>query len=151
MEKLALISQAVSLSVIFYVVTYFLIIWQWPVTLLSIFLSTYFLYLFSDGQRSPFPTPSGDNVQQTRTLCATFRKMISRRYINNSGYGVSLMWLPEKFYEMLPFLYAIGGVIAISYINTPLGYISGFLLILTAVLIFMMRRDYRQGRVNKKN
>jgi hypothetical protein len=46
MEKLALISQAVSLSVIFYVVTYFLITWHWPETLLSIFVSMCLLYLF---------------------------------------------------------------------------------------------------------
>jgi hypothetical protein len=46
MEKLTLISQTVSLSVIFYVVTYFLITWQWPETLLSVYMSTYFLYLF---------------------------------------------------------------------------------------------------------
>jgi hypothetical protein len=46
MEKVALISQAISLSVIFYVVTYFLVTWQWPHTLLSIFVSTSFLYLF---------------------------------------------------------------------------------------------------------
>jgi len=47
MERLTLISQALSLSVIFYVITYFLITLQWPHTLLSIFMSTYFLYLFS--------------------------------------------------------------------------------------------------------
>jgi hypothetical protein len=47
MEKLVLISLAVSLSVIFYVVTYFLITWQWPQTFLSVFMSTCFLYLFS--------------------------------------------------------------------------------------------------------
>ena len=46
MEKLALVSLAVSLSVIFYVVTYFLITWQWPQTLLSVCMSTFFLYLF---------------------------------------------------------------------------------------------------------
>ena len=46
MEKLALVSLAVSLSVIFYVVTYFLITWQWPQTLLSIFMATFFLYQF---------------------------------------------------------------------------------------------------------
>jgi divalent metal cation (Fe/Co/Zn/Cd) transporter len=45
MEKFVLISQAVSLSVIVYVVTYFLITWHWPETLLSIFVSTCFLYL----------------------------------------------------------------------------------------------------------
>jgi hypothetical protein len=47
MEKLALISLTVSLSVIFYVVTYFLITWQWPQTILSVFMSAYFLYRFS--------------------------------------------------------------------------------------------------------
>jgi hypothetical protein len=46
MEQLALVSLAVSLSVIFYVVTYFLITWQWPQTLLSILMSAFFLYLF---------------------------------------------------------------------------------------------------------
>jgi len=61
------------------------------------------------------------------------------------------MWLPEKFYELLPYLYTIGGVIAIGYVNTPLGYLSGCLLILTGGVIFLMRRDYRQGRDNKKN
>ena len=49
MEKLTLISLAVSLSVIFYVVTYFLITWQWPQTILSVFMSTCFLFLFSRG------------------------------------------------------------------------------------------------------
>ena len=49
MEKLTLISLAVSLSVIFYVVTYFLITWQWPQTFLSVFMSTYFLIMFSKG------------------------------------------------------------------------------------------------------
>jgi len=48
MEKLVLVSLAVSLSVIFYLVTYFLITWQWPQTLLSIFLATFFLYLIVD-------------------------------------------------------------------------------------------------------
>ena len=46
MEKFILIYQAVSLSVVFYVVIYFLITWQWPQSLLSIFMSTYFLYIF---------------------------------------------------------------------------------------------------------
>ena len=61
------------------------------------------------------------------------------------------MWLPEKFYELLPYLYTIGGAIAISYLDTPVGYLSGCLLILTGGIIFLMRRDYRQGRVDKKN
>jgi len=49
MEKLVLISQAVSRGVIFYIVIYFLITWHWPETLLSVFMSTCFLFLFSRG------------------------------------------------------------------------------------------------------
>ena len=45
MEKFILISLAVSLSVIFYVVTYFLISWQWPETFLSMFVCTIVLFL----------------------------------------------------------------------------------------------------------
>ena len=44
MERLILLSQAASLSVIFYIVTYFLTCWHWPETVLSIFLSALFLY-----------------------------------------------------------------------------------------------------------
>jgi hypothetical protein len=59
MEKLVLISQAVSLSVIFYVVTYFLVTWQWPQTLLSMFLSTFFIYLlFVNEANRPEQSPS---------------------------------------------------------------------------------------------
>jgi hypothetical protein len=51
MEKFILLSQAVSLSVIFYVVIYFLITWQWPETLLSFFACTLTLY-FLVGERA---------------------------------------------------------------------------------------------------
>jgi hypothetical protein len=50
MEKFILISQAVSLSVVFYVVIYFLVTWYWPATLLSVFVCTIVLY-FLTGQR----------------------------------------------------------------------------------------------------
>jgi hypothetical protein len=50
MEKFILISLAVSLSVIFYVVAYFLISWQWPETFLSVFVCTIVLF-FLIGER----------------------------------------------------------------------------------------------------
>ena len=50
MEKFILISQAVSLGVVFYVVFYFLITWYWPATLLSVFVCSFVLY-FLIGQR----------------------------------------------------------------------------------------------------
>ena len=46
MEMLVLMSRAISLSVIFCVVAYFLMTWQWPLSLLSIFLATFFVCLF---------------------------------------------------------------------------------------------------------
>ena len=45
MEKFVLISLAVSLSVMFYVVAYFLITWQWPETMLSISVCAIVLFL----------------------------------------------------------------------------------------------------------
>jgi hypothetical protein len=60
------------------------------------------------------------------------------------------MWLPDWFYELLPYLYAVIGFGTASYFDTPVGYGSGFLLLFTAGLVWMMRRDYRQGRINKK-
>lgn len=61
------------------------------------------------------------------------------------------MWLPDRLYEALPYLYALAGFATATYFDTLVGFASGFLLLLTAGLVWMMRRDYRQGRVNKKN
>ena len=61
------------------------------------------------------------------------------------------MWLPDRLYEVLPYLYAIAGFATATYFDTPVGFGSGFLLLLTAGLVWLMRRDYRQGRVTKNN
>jgi len=45
-DELVLILQAVNLAVICYVVMYFLITWHSTESLLSIFMSTLFIYLF---------------------------------------------------------------------------------------------------------
>jgi hypothetical protein len=58
--------------------------------------------------------------------------------------------IPDKFYELLPYLYAIAGVVTIYYFESSTGYASGLLLIFAAGLVFLMRRDYRHGKVNKK-
>jgi hypothetical protein len=60
------------------------------------------------------------------------------------------MWLPDKVYELLPYLYAVAGFLTASYFENAVGYASGFLLLLTGCLVWMMRRDYRQGRVGKR-
>lgn len=61
------------------------------------------------------------------------------------------MWLPDRLYELLPYLYAVAGFLTATFIDTPVGYASGFILLFTACIVWMMRRDYRQGRVNKKH
>jgi hypothetical protein len=61
------------------------------------------------------------------------------------------MWLPDWLYEMLPYVYALAGFSTATYFDSPIGYAAGFLLLLTAGLVWMMRRDYRQGRVRRKN
>jgi hypothetical protein len=50
MEKFILIFQTVSLSVVFYVVIYFLLTWHWPATLLSVFLCAVALYFLIENK-----------------------------------------------------------------------------------------------------
>lgn len=60
------------------------------------------------------------------------------------------MWLPDKLYEFLPFLYGIAGLVTFYKFDTAIGYASGSLLMLTACLVWMMRRDYRQVNSKKR-
>jgi len=54
------------------------------------------------------------------------------------------MWLPDRLYEFLPYLYGIAGLITFYEFDNLIGYGSAALFLLTAGLIWMMRRDYRQ-------
>lgn len=60
------------------------------------------------------------------------------------------MWLPDKVYEILPYVYGIAGLVTCYVFATPIGYISGLILLVTAWLVWMMRRDYRNHEVDKK-
>ena len=55
------------------------------------------------------------------------------------------MWLPDKLYELLPTLYGAAGLSVVYVFDTPIGQVSGILLVLTACLVWIMRRDYRYG------
>lgn len=50
---------------------------------------------------------------------------------------------PNWLYEPLPYLYLFVGVGAVVGIDPMVGRFSGLLLITAAMLIIMMRRDYR--------
>jgi hypothetical protein len=60
------------------------------------------------------------------------------------------MRLPNKLYQLLPYLYAIAGLITFYSIHTTIGYVSGLLLILTAILVWMVRIDQQAGQASKQ-
>lgn len=61
------------------------------------------------------------------------------------------MWLPDILYELLPSLYGIAGLITIYCFDTLIGRAAGFLLLVTACFVWLMRRESRQGRSSKRN
>ena len=60
------------------------------------------------------------------------------------------MWLPKWFYDLLPYLYAATGIAAASLLHTAVGFMAGIVFLTTACLIWIMRRDYRQGKVDSR-
>jgi len=54
------------------------------------------------------------------------------------------MNMPKPIYESLPTLYVIGGIAAISNVDSFMSFISGILLGTSGILILFMRRNYRQ-------
>ena len=59
------------------------------------------------------------------------------------------MWLPDKLYELLSFLYGIAGLVTFYKVDTAIGYFSGAILMLTACLVWRMRLDYRNAGKRK--
>ena len=55
------------------------------------------------------------------------------------------MWLPDWLYKSLPYIYSLMGMLTIYYAKHPVGYVSGVLLILTALLVFKLRKDSKAG------
>lgn len=51
--------------------------------------------------------------------------------------------LPRTLYELLPFIYSPTGLAAIANLDTPLGRLSGAMLLSASVAIYTMRRLYR--------
>jgi hypothetical protein len=61
------------------------------------------------------------------------------------------MWLPDTLYELLPYLYGLAGIFTLYKFDTAIGHASGLLLIATACLVWVMRRDYRQAMKRYKS
>ena len=54
------------------------------------------------------------------------------------------MNMPKPIYESLPILYVVGGVAAMSTVDSFMSFISGILLGSSGVMIMFLRRDFRR-------
>ena len=54
------------------------------------------------------------------------------------------MNMPKPVYESLPILYVIGGIAAISTVDSFMSFISGILLGSSGVMIMCLRREHRR-------
>ncbi|MCW8987020.1 MAG: hypothetical protein OQK75_05040 [Gammaproteobacteria bacterium] len=61
------------------------------------------------------------------------------------------MHMPKPIYESLPILYVIGGVAAISTVDSFMSFISGILLGSSGVMILYLRRNFRNTENNFQN
>jgi hypothetical protein len=57
------------------------------------------------------------------------------------------MNMPKPVYESLPVLYVIGGVAAISTVDSFMSFISGILLGSSGIMIMLLRRSYRRSEI----
>lgn len=58
------------------------------------------------------------------------------------------MNMPKPVYESLPILYVIGGIAAISTVDSFMSFVSGILLGCSGVMIMYLRREYRNSVKN---
>lgn len=53
------------------------------------------------------------------------------------------MRLPKFLYESYPVLYILGGIAAMSLVESYVSFLSGFILGAGGIVILFMRRNYR--------
>ncbi len=57
-----------------------------------------------------------------------------------------IKWKPGWLYEAMPVIYFMAGVSAILYLDNPVGYGAGILLMLAADLVWTMRLQHRKQK-----
>lgn len=60
------------------------------------------------------------------------------------------MHMPKPIYESLPVLYVVGGIAAMSTVDSFMSFISGILLGASGVMIMYLRRNYRHNENNDR-
>lgn len=54
--------------------------------------------------------------------------------------------IPKPIYELLPYFYLAAGIAAMLLVDSFMSFVSGLLMSVTAVLILLMRRNYRLSK-----
>jgi hypothetical protein len=62
-----------------------------------------------------------------------------------------MAYLPKKIYRHLPDLYVLAGVYVLLYVEHPLGYVSGALLVAAGLFVFNFRLRARAAIPKKLN
>ena len=60
------------------------------------------------------------------------------------------MNMPKPVYESMPILYVLGGIAAMSTVDSFMSFVSGILLGCSGVVIMFIRRDYRQTNTDRQ-
>jgi len=58
----------------------------------------------------------------------------------------SYIRIPDWLYELLPYVYAVSGIVVIAVTPNEWGLFSGFMFLSAAISVFFMRRAYRKAR-----
>jgi hypothetical protein len=61
----------------------------------------------------------------------------------NPGLQPQIKWQPLWIYELIPFVYILAGFACFYYLDSPIGYVAGALLLTAAGLVWVMRFKYR--------
>ena len=61
------------------------------------------------------------------------------------------IWLPQTFYQLLPLLYLLSGLLMLAmFSDGPLGRLSGLLLCAAAVLVWALRVHGRSHKASRR-
>ncbi len=56
------------------------------------------------------------------------------------------MIIPRPVYELLPVLYVIAGIAAITTVDSIMSFVSGILLGISGIVVMVLRRNYRAAQ-----
>jgi hypothetical protein len=87
---------------------------------------------------------------QYAKVLITYIVLVGGKYWRGSVFDIFInmlklftLWKPDWLYETMPHIYLVTGFAVISHLDTPAGIGSGALLLISALLIWKMRKTNR--------